>query len=72
MNFNIEPPYEVMDPDQPWYGKGRPGGVPNTSTTWKELWWKLTGKTKQGGGSYDSKVKLSVPDADIIISKMQK
>lgn len=72
MNFNIEPPYEVMDPDQPWYGKGRPGGVPNTSTTWKELWWKLTGQTKPGGGSYVSTVKLSGPDADLLISNMQK
>ena len=72
MNFNIEPPYEVMDPDQPWYGKGRPGGVSNTSNTWKELWWKLTGKTKPGGGSYVSTVKLSGPDAELLISNMQK
>lgn len=72
MNFNIDPPFHVMDPDQPWYGKGRPGGVPATSNTWKELHWKLTGKTKPGGGSYVSTVKLSDADADTVIANMQK
>jgi hypothetical protein len=72
VNFNIDPPFHVMDPDQPWYGKGRPGGVPATSNTWKELHWKLTGKTKPGGGSYVSTVKLSDADADTVIANMQK
>ena len=61
-----------MDPDQPWYGKGRPGGTAHTSNTWKELHWKLTGKTKPGGGSYTSTVKLSDADADTVIANMQK
>ncbi|AOV57263.1 hypothetical protein N330309_008 [Synechococcus phage S-CAM1] len=72
MNFNIDPPFHVMDPDQPWYGKGRPGGTAHTSNTWKELHWKLTGKTKPGGGSYTSTVKLSDADADTVIANMQK
>lgn len=27
MNSNIDPPFHLLDPDQPWYGEGRPGGV---------------------------------------------
>ena len=68
----IDPPYDVMDPDHPWYGKGRPGGIPKTNQSWIELKYKLTGRTKPGGGSYTSAVNISDADADRLIENMQK
>lgn len=68
----IDPPYDVMDPDRPWYGKGRPGGIPKTNQSWIELKYKLTGRTRPGGGSYTSAVNISDADADRLIENMQK
>ena len=66
VDYKIEPPYEALDKDRPWYTAKV--GV----TTWNILKAKLTGGTEPGGTSYASTVNLSDEDADKLIENMKK
>lgn len=66
VDYKIEPPYEALDKDRPWYTAKV--GV----TTWNILKAKLTGGTEPGGTSYTSTVNLSDEDADKLIENMKK
>ena len=66
VDYKIEPPYEALDKDRPWY-TAKVG-----ATTWNILKAKLTGGTEPGGTSYASTVNLSDEDADKLIENMKK
>ena len=66
VDYKIEPPYEALDKDRPWYTAKV--GV----TTWNILKEKLTGGTEPGVTSYTSTVNLSDEDADKLIENMKK
>ena len=66
VDYKIEPPYEALDKDRPWY-TAKVG-----ATTWNILKAKLTGGTDSGGTGYSSTVNLSDEDADKLIENMKK
>ena len=66
VDYKIEPPYEALDKDHPWY-TAKVG-----ARTWDVLKAKLTGGTDSGGTGYSSTVNLSDADADKLIENMKK
>ena len=66
VDYKIEPPYEALDKDHPWY-TAKVG-----ARTWDILKAKLTGGTDSGGTGYASTVNLSDADADKLIENMKK